>query len=699
MRGKEYFGFNFDESYGLNDDYNDEYGNSSNLDKLVSKPGFWQCSICTSENNETLSSCEICGVFRDFSNKCAIDVEECTIDPVHVTSKSSSASEMARLLFARNSHGAGTIATISDIFPCKEVQNCNEKGNLRARFADLQKTFVVPACNRRINIAPFRFDTPSPDDTIYARKNSSRIILKVDPPMSASMKASTSVSVKKSIINKISDGPSSSKPSRLNGISTIGAADTENTPHIISSESRHLNLDKKSVGRKADKFSQYKPDKWILSDQEGTSSQLNLAIVGHVDSGKSTLSGRLLHLLGRISRKEMHKKKAKGKGKVSFAYAQGVGEKTEERARDITMSVAVAHFNTKKYRIVLLDSPGHKDFVHKTISGVTLADAAILVVDASVGSFEAGMEGNGFGQTKEHAQLIRSFAVEQIIIAVNKMDVVEFSEQRFNFIKLQLGSFLRTCGFKESSVSWIPLSAMENQNLATTASDDQLSSWYHGYTLLEAIDSLQLPHRDLSKPLLLPICDVIPLQPGQVAVCGKLETGAIRNGLKVLALPSGDLVTVRSIERDSHTCSVARAGDHVAVSLQIEGTQLMPGWVLCHPNFPVKVASSLELKVLVLDISTPIVVGCRVEFQVHHAVEAARVMKLVSVLDQKTGKILNGAPPFLTAKQSATVQVDLDGAVCVEEFANCRALGRVFLRASGNTVAVGIITRVLDGAS
>lgn len=163
-------------------------------------------------------------------------------------------------------------------------------------------------------------------------------------------------------------------------------------------------------------------------------------------------------------------------GKGSFAYAWALDESTEERERGITMTVAVAYFNSKKHHVVLLDSPGHKDFVPNMISGATQADAAILVIDASIGSFEAGMDSTG-GQTREHAQLIRSFGVDKIIVGVNKMDVVDYSKERFHTIKQQLGTFLRSCGFKDSSVSWIPLSAMENQNLVAAASDARLSSW------------------------------------------------------------------------------------------------------------------------------------------------------------------------------------------------------------------------------
>lgn len=140
------------------------------------------------------------------------------------------------------------------------------------------------------------------------------------------------------------------------------------------------------------------------------------------------------------------------------------------------MTVGVAFFDSKRYHVVVLDSPGHKDFVPNLISGATQADAAVLVIDASVGAFEAGMDSSK-GQTREHVQLIRSFGVDQIIVAVNKMDVVEYSKDRYEFIKLQLGTFIRSCGYKDSSLSWIPLSAMANQNLVTAPSDVHFLSW------------------------------------------------------------------------------------------------------------------------------------------------------------------------------------------------------------------------------
>nr|CAD1821062.1 unnamed protein product [Ananas comosus var. bracteatus] len=669
------------------------------MDELTTKPGIWRCSICTYENDEISSSCDICGVVRDLNGIIGNDSER----DVHGKQKGSGVSIMARSLFTPSPSRMLKAALITDGLQATR----SEKGYMHTSFNDLQRTFMPPIYNPSVNITPFKFDTPSPDDIVSAGKKPSGTFLKVDMAPSTSAKASSGIKGKKAIVNVLPDNRIAASSSA--SLVTAGQLDEdesnnntkEDAAQTLEGNLTGLKLDKNSRHNKSNKaMLQYQPEKWMLSDDEQLLSQLNLAIVGHVDSGKSTLSGRLLQLMGRISKKQMHKyeKEAKEKGKGSFAYAWAMDESTYERERGITMTVAVAYFESKNYRVVLLDSPGHKDFVPNMISGATQADAAVLVVDASIGSFEAGMSGNGVGQTKEHAQLIRSFGVEHIIIAVNKMDVVEFSKERFELIKSQLGLFLRSCGFKELSMTWVPLSAMENQNLVATASDTRLTSWYTGYCLLDAIDSLQPPHRDVSKPLLLPICDVITSHAlGQVAACGKLETGAIRVGSKVLLMPSGDLATVRTIERDSTSCGMARAGDNIAVSLPgVDASHVIQGGVLCQPNFPVKVATSLELKVLVLDITIPILVGVQVELHIHHAKESARVVKILALVDQKTGNVSKKAPRMLTARQSAIVEVKLDGAVCVEEFSNCRALGRVFLRASGSTIAVGIVVRVLE---
>uniref|UniRef100_A0ACD5UV00 Uncharacterized protein n=1 Tax=Avena sativa TaxID=4498 RepID=A0ACD5UV00_AVESA len=621
-------------------------------------PVLWKCSMCTFNNHETMVYCEMCGVFRESLVKSAKD------GPIKVDSANG----------ISNNYGTSALSNSDSTKTPVKTRTTDFDGDSERKHAttshDKVNSAQLPSVGSSAGTGKKKQPIKLPEEDVPVERTTQLIPDHFQLKEDKSSRASSS-------------------------------AQNKDYMQTLSSDISQLSTERINVNV-AQPPEEYKPEGWMLADQEsGTLSQLNLAIVGHVDSGKSTLSGRLLHLLGKISKRDMHKneKEAKEKGKGSFAYAWAMDESSEERERGVTMTVAVAYLETKKYRVVLLDSPGHKDFVPNMISGATQADAAILVVDASTGSFESGMDGEGgknVGQTKEHAQLIRSFGVEQLIVAVNKMDVIGYSKERLEFIKVQLGSFLRACNFRDSAITWIPLSAVDNQNLIKPPSDARFTSWYQGLCLLDAIDSLQLPSRDVSKPLILPICDVIKSQStGQLAAFGKLETGAIRNGSKVLVLPCGEVATVKTIERDSSSCSMARAGDNVAICLQgVDGNRIIPGGIVCHPGFPVPVANYLELKIRVLDITIPILVGHQVEFHIHHVKEAARITKIVALLD-KTGKPSKTAPRFLKSKQSAVVQVALDGAICVEEFSKCRALGRAFLRSSGSTVAVGIVNKIM----
>ncbi|KAL5709546.1 hypothetical protein ACHQM5_020223 [Ranunculus cassubicifolius] len=650
----------YDEDYNEDPDVEEEDGIESFQTDVDTRTGLWRCSICTFDNAEEFSACDVCGTEKAIENDkgpkiglwqcsiCTFDNAENTLSceicgvlrypPVKVSSNGSKATDSAKV----SSSIEGPHNTLG------------KKENLDS--------------------------SPSPKEL----EDLSIQLEKVGQPSNSDTACSSS---SENMMHRQNLG--------INSESSNDIVKIERATAGINSESSNDNV---KIER-ATARPQYKPEKWMHANQEGALAQLNLAIVGHVDAGKSTLSGRLLNLLGKISQKEMRKfeKDAKSSGKGSFAYAWAMDESAEERERGVTMNVAVAYFDSNKYHVVVLDSPGHRDFIPNLINGANQADAAILVIDASFGPFETGMDPNG-GQTREHAQLIRSFGVDQLIVAINKMDGADYSKERFDFIKGKLSTFLRGCGFRDSFLIWVPLSAMENQNLVTRPSDIRLSSWYKGPSLLEAIDSIQPPLRDISKPLVMPICELIkPRSVGQIAACGKLESGAIKCGLKVLVMPYGDIATIRTLERDSQPCDIARAGDNVVVSLQgVDVTHVLAGGVLCHPDFPVAVATHLELKILMLDVSMPIILGSQMEFHIHHCKEAVRISKILSLLDPKTGKVLRKSPRVLTSKQSALIEVIVENAVCVEEFSNCRALGRVFLRAYGKTAAVGIVTRVIN---
>eukprot|EP00252_Welwitschia_mirabilis_P015903 TRINITY_DN3528_c0_g1_i2.p1 TRINITY_DN3528_c0_g1~~TRINITY_DN3528_c0_g1_i2.p1 ORF type:complete len:496 (-),score=103.14 TRINITY_DN3528_c0_g1_i2:312-1799(-) len=445
---------------------------------------------------------------------------------------------------------------------------------------------------------------------------------------------------------------------------------------------------------------QYKPESWMISNEEASCKKLlHLAFVGHVDSGKSTLAGRLLCLTGQISTKEMHKnqREAKQEGKGSFAFAWILDEGTEERKRGLTMAVAVAHFETQNFLVELLDSPGHKDFIPNMISGMSQADAAVLVVDASIGNFKEGFSEQGDGQIKEHAQIIRSFGIEQLIIAVNKMDMVEDPKERYNSIRSKLAPFLRRCGFKGSAMKWIPLSAWENQNLAAAASDEKLKSWYSGPCLLEAIDQFQLPKREISKPFRLPISEVVDSpRTDQAVASGKIVSGAVKKGITVLVMPGEILATVKGIKRDKKALTIARAGDSVNVVLQgVEASKLLVGGILCHPDYPITLATHIEIKVLCLDLAMPIPVGSQVELYVHHFQGAAKIFRIISILNPKTGEVLKKMPRYLRTNYSALIEVVPEQGICLELYSCYKSLGRVILRMQGRTIAVGVVTQIL----
>ncbi|NXN99646.1 HBS1L protein, partial [Rhinopomastus cyanomelas] len=235
---------------------------------------------------------------------------------------------------------------------------------------------------------------------------------------------------------------------------------------------------------------------------------LNLVVIGHVDAGKSTLMGHLLYLLGNVNKRTMHKyeQESKKAGKASFAYAWVLDETGEERERGVTMDVGMTKFETKTKVITLMDAPGHKDFIPNMITGAAQADVAILVVDASRGEFEAGFETGG--QTREHGLLVRSLGVTQLVVAVNKMDQVNWQQERFQEITTKLGQFLKQAGFKESDVAYIPTSGLDGENLVTRGQSSDLTQWYKGNCLLEQIDSFKPPQRSVDKPFRLCVADV-----------------------------------------------------------------------------------------------------------------------------------------------------------------------------------------------
>ncbi|OAL28869.1 translation elongation factor Tu [Fonsecaea nubica] len=406
----------------------------------------------------------------------------------------------------------------------------------------------------------------------------------------------------------------------------------------------------------------------------------NFVVIGHVDAGKSTLMGRLLFDLKAVDQRTLDKyrQEAERIGKGSFAFAWVLDQGSEERARGVTIDIATNKFETEKTSFTILDAPGHRDFVPNMIAGASQADFAVLVIDASTGNFESGLR----GQTKEHALLVRSIGVQRIIVAVNKMDVAGWSEERFNEIRLQMTAFLSSAGFQPKNVTFVPCSGLEGENILVRASDPR-SSWYTGTTLVEELDKAEPSTHALDKPLRMTINDVFRggVQ-NPLSVSGRLEAGTIQIGEQVVIMPSGENAHIRNLEVDEEPQEWAVAGQNVVLNLSdIDPIHLKSGDVLCSPLSPIRNISEFKAKILAFDHLTPMSVDVH-KGRLH---VPGRISQLVGVLDKASGTITKKKPKIVQPGSVVRVVVRLDQVVPLEP------PSRIVLRANGETVGAGLI--------
>uniref|UniRef100_A0A8C7Y1Q7 HBS1-like protein n=1 Tax=Oryzias sinensis TaxID=183150 RepID=A0A8C7Y1Q7_9TELE len=434
-----------------------------------------------------------------------------------------------------------------------------------------------------------------------------------------------------------------------------------------------------------------------LEKRQGGKALLNLVVIGHVDAGKSTLMGHLLYLLGNVNKRTMHKyeQESKKAGKASFAYAWVLDETGEERDRGVTMDVGMTKFETNTKVVTLMDAPGHRDFIPNMITGAAQADVAVLVVDASRGEFEAGFEAGG--QTREHALLVRSLGVTQLAVAVNKMDQVNWQQERFQEIISKLGHFLKQAGFKESDVFYIPTSGLSGENLTVRSSVLELTRWYSGPSLLEQIDAFKPPQRSVDKPFRLSVSDVFKDQGSGFCVTGKIEAGYIQTGDRILAIPPNETCTVKGITLHDEALDWAVAGDHISLTLTgMDIIKMNVGCVFCDPKEPIRVCTRFKARILLFNIEVPITKGFPVLLHYQTVSEQATIRKLISVLHKTSSEVLNKKPKCLTKGMNAIVEIQTQRPVPLELYKDYKELGRFMLRYVGSTIAAGVVTEIKE---
>ncbi|XP_035038531.2 elongation factor 1-alpha [Hippoglossus stenolepis] len=434
---------------------------------------------------------------------------------------------------------------------------------------------------------------------------------------------------------------------------------------------------------------------------------INIVVIGHVDSGKSTSTGHLIYKCGGIDKRTIDKfeKEAAEMGKSSFKYAWVLDKLKAERERGITIDIALWKFETTKYSVTIIDAPGHRDFIKNMITGTSQADCAVLIVAAGVGEFEAGISKNG--QTREHALLAFTLGVKQLIVGINKMDNTEppYSQSRFEEIKKEVSTYIKKIGYNPGAVAFVPISGWHGDNMIETT---EKMSWYKGWkverkegngsgtTLLEALDSILPPSRPTEKALRLPLQDVYKIGGIGTVPVGRVETGILKPGMLVTFAPSNLTTEVKTVEMHHEALPEALPGDNVGFNIKnVSVKEIRRGYVAGDSkNDPPLEAENFKAQVIVLNHPGQISNGYTPVLDCHTAHIACKFKELVEKIDRRSGKKLEADPKFIKSGDSAIVLMKPSKPLVVEAFSEYAPLGRFAVRDMRQTVAVGVVKSV-----
>jgi elongation factor 1-alpha len=416
---------------------------------------------------------------------------------------------------------------------------------------------------------------------------------------------------------------------------------------------------------------------------------LNVAFIGHVDAGKSTTVGRLLLDGGAIDPQLIVRlrKEAEEKGKAGFEFAYVMDGLKEERERGVTIDVAHKKFPTAKYEVTIVDCPGHRDFIKNMITGASQADAAVLVVN--VDDAKSGIQ----PQTREHVFLSRTLGITQLAVAINKMDTVNFSEADYNEMKKMLGDqLLKMVGFNPDNIDFIPVASLLGDNVFKKSEN---TPWYNGPTLAQVIDGFQPPEKPTTLPLRLPIQDVYSITGVGTVPVGRVETGIIKPGDKVVFEPAGAVGEIKTVEMHHEQLPSAEPGDNIGFNVRGVGKKdIKRGDVLGHTTNPPTVAADFTAQIVVLQHPSVMTVGYTPVFHAHTAQIACTFMELQKKLNPATGEVLEENPDFLKAGDAAIVKLMPTKPLVMESVKEIPQLGRFAIRDMGMTVAAGMAIQV-----
>lgn len=419
-----------------------------------------------------------------------------------------------------------------------------------------------------------------------------------------------------------------------------------------------------------------------------TKPHLNIVVIGHVDHGKSSLSGRILAETGRVTAQELSKLQEEAKKIGGMAegaeYAFVLDQLAAERERTMTIDVSHMDLESQKYYITLIDAPGHRDFVKNMITGASQADAAILVISARQGIQP---------QTQEHVFLAKVLGINQVIVAVNKMDAVNYDKAEYDKLVTEAKALLTKVGYDVSKIPFIPVSAIKGDNVKAKSTN---MAWYTGAPLLTEIDTrFAIPAKPIDKALRLPIQEVFTITGHGTVPVGRVETGVLKVNDAVIFEPEGVKGEVKSIEMHHQQMQKAEPGDNIGFAVKgVDKAALRRGTVVGPVSNPPMVADEFKAQIVVLQHPTSISVGYTPVIHIHTVQVAGVITEIIEKKDPKSGATLQANPEYIKAGDIAIVKIKPVRPTVIEKFSEYPPLGRFAIRDMGMTIAAGVVLEV-----
>jgi peptide chain release factor subunit 3 len=402
---------------------------------------------------------------------------------------------------------------------------------------------------------------------------------------------------------------------------------------------------------------------------------------------------------GIVDEREMQKlrREAEANHRQGWEYAYVFDVSDEERAKGKTHETGSLYFTTDKRRITVLDAPGHKAFVPSMIGGAAQADVAVLVISARTGEFETGFEKGG--QTREHAVLVKTCGVRHMICLINKLDDVDWSQERYEEVVGKMRPFLKSTGYdeKQGNLFFMPVSGLSGEGLRKEKPATRAAAFYSGVSFLEYIDALDLPmsHTD-EDTVCMPVAGKYK-EDGKVCCYGKIESGGIAVGDEIQFLPTTKKAIVESILVEQTEIEKAFLGDNV--HLRVKGADeddIHVGFIVTIQPSPLRAVDYFQARIVVLEVKNILSAGSKVMMHIHAAEEEVTIHKLLAKVDRKTSEVKEKDPACVKSNECVIARIEVSRTMCVAAHKDFDKLGRFMLREEGKTIALGVIMRLYD---